>query len=419
MFQRDAMSLARLIVIILGLSLAVSDALGSDITLVRAFPYNSGPGLDEIQCNLIAIGSTLYGTSTYGGDDPNGQYGCAFKVNTDGSNLSFVHSFGYDDPDGMSAFGGLATDGTTLYGVTFDGGTSVNYGTLYKVNTDGSGFSVLHNQSTATNDIFSSRPPVLVGSTLYGMARQGGASGISGRGAVYKINTDSTGFELLHSFSSAGGYFPTGEPVVNGSTIFGTCDSGGSSGYGTIFKMGIDGSGFTELHAFSGGSDGRKPWGRLTVDGSTIYGFTGSMNDVTDPVSIFKIDMNSGAYQHLATLPVGLSISYGGLTLIGDTLYGTTPQGGDYNRGTVFQIGVDGTGFSILDSFDGNNGSCPQGGLLRIDSRLYGVTSGWGNPSVNNGTIFYITVPEPSTLALLGVGALGLLAYGWRRRPAT
>jgi hypothetical protein len=29
------------------------------------------------------------------------------------------------------------------------------------------------------------------------------------------------------------------------------------------------------------------------------------------------------------------------------------------------------------------------------------------------------SVPEPSTLVLLGIGAIGLLAYGWRKRRAT
>jgi uncharacterized repeat protein (TIGR03803 family) len=400
-----------------GRSVVISHAVAADITLVRAFPINSGPSLDEPQCNLIAIDSTLYGTSTYGGDDANGQYGCVFKMSMDGSNLSFVHSFGYQDIDGMWPTFGLANGGATLYGVTFLGGSSVNYGTLYKVNTDGSNFSVLHIQSTTDNDIINSHPPVLVGSTLYGMAGLGGASSIGGLGAVYKIQTDGSAFELLHSFSSTGGYLPTGEPVVSGSTIFGTCESGGGSGYGTIFKMGVDGSGFTELHSFIGGSDGKMPWGHLTVSGSTIYGFTGAFSQGTS--TIFKFNMDGSGYQSLATLPDGLTISYGGLTLVGDTLYGTTHQGGTYDRGTVFKIGVDGTGFSILDSFNGYNGADPQGGLLLIGSNLYGVTSGWGSPIVNNGTVFSIAIPEPSALVLLGIGAASLLAYVWRRRKRT
>jgi hypothetical protein len=38
-----------------------------------------------------------------------------------------------------------------------------------------------------------------------------------------------------------------------------------------------------------------------------------------------------------------------------------------------------------------------------------------GGDSNNDGTIFSVTVPEPSTLALLGIGAVSLLAYAWRR----
>ncbi|NQU23610.1 MAG: PEP-CTERM sorting domain-containing protein [Candidatus Nealsonbacteria bacterium] len=33
-----------------------------------------------------------------------------------------------------------------------------------------------------------------------------------------------------------------------------------------------------------------------------------------------------------------------------------------------------------------------------------------------DGLAYLYTVPEPSTLILLTMGAVGLLAYGWRRR---
>jgi len=413
MFRCYTMVLTCLTIIGVGLFAAVSHAVAANITLVRAFPFNSGPSPQELQCNLIAIDSMLYGTGTYGGNDANGQDGCVFKMSMNGSNLSFVHSFGYQDIDGENPTFGLVNSGTTLYGVTSSGGTSKIYGTLYKVNTDGSNFSVLHNQSTVIGDIYGSLPPILVGSTLYGMAGQGGDNG---SGAVYKINTDGTGFTLLHSFKfySADGYFPYGEPVVSDSILFGTTYQGGSSDYGTIFKMNVDGSHYSILHSFAGGSDGELPWGRLTVSGTTIYGFTGAFQQGTS--TIFKFNMDGSGYQSLATLPDGLTISYGGLTLVGDTLYGTTHQGGTYNCGTVFKIGMDGTGFSILDSFNGANGADPQGGLLLIGSKLYGVTSGWGNPGVNNGTVFYIDiiVPEPSTFILLGVGVISILGFVWR-----
>ena len=36
----------------------------------------------------------------------------------------------------------------------------------------------------------------------------------------------------------------------------------------------------------------------------------------------------------------------------------------------------------------------------------------------NDGTVFSLTTPKPSTFALLGVGFVSFVAYGWRKRAA-
>src|SRR6266853_2073715 len=45
--------------------------------------------------------------------------------------------------DGISPFGGVVLSGNTLYGTAYIGGTS-NAGTVFTLNTDGTGFTNLH-----------------------------------------------------------------------------------------------------------------------------------------------------------------------------------------------------------------------------------------------------------------------------------
>jgi len=71
-------------------------------------------------------------------------------------------------------------------------------------------------------------------------------------------------------------------------------------------------------------------------------------------------------------------------------------------------------GQTVLVSFSGTNGASPWGSPTLIGSTLYGMTMYGGTN--NEGVLFSLPVPEPSTFALLGFSALALAAY--RRKHA-
>jgi uncharacterized repeat protein (TIGR03803 family) len=121
----------------------------------------------------------------------------------------------------------------------------------------------------------------LSGSTLYGTTSGGGSSG---DGVVFKVNTDGSNYTMLHQFTNSGGRIngmaPVGGLVLSGTTLYGTTSQGGITnsfnpyGIGTVFTINTDGSGFTVLKTFAGGSDGVNPWASLVLSGTTLYGTT-------------------------------------------------------------------------------------------------------------------------------------------------
>src|SRR5207237_1102571 len=78
---------------------------------------------------LILSGNTLYGTATGGGSSGNGT---VFAVNTDGTGFTNLHSFTARDPgtgpnsDGANPLVGLILSGNSLYGREARGGRSWN-----------------------------------------------------------------------------------------------------------------------------------------------------------------------------------------------------------------------------------------------------------------------------------------------------
>src|SRR5260221_316397 len=186
---------------------------------------------------------------------------------------SITNSSGvYTNSDGANPRTGLILAGNTLYGTAEDGGSS-GRGTLFAFNPDGTGFTNLYSFTATsgsggdygTNSDGAGPSGVLFtnksGTTMYGNGVGGGSSG---HGTVFAVNTDGSGFTNLHDFTGAGGGHPYAGLILAGNTLYGTAENGGSGGGGggTVFALGTDGTGFTNLYGFTGFDDGGDPKGR-------------------------------------------------------------------------------------------------------------------------------------------------------------
>jgi uncharacterized repeat protein (TIGR03803 family) len=397
--------------------LAYSAPAVAQFTLLHSFEDDTASNGSYPEGSLIQSGSTLYGMTGSGG--ANGD-GAIFQIGTDGTDFSLLHSFGAAG-DGRTPLGTLMQSGSTLYGTTTGGGSS-GRGTIFQIGADGTGYNVLH---SFAGGVSGGQTPsgalVQSGSTLYGMTTRGGSDGL---GTIFKIGADGTGFSLLHSFtgSASDGDRPDGYAslLLFGSTLYGMTTRGGNDAAGTIFKIGTDGTGFGLLHSFTGGaSDGAIPTGALIQSGPTFYGMTpngGSNGDGT----IFKINSDGTGFGLLHSFDEDTEggVPLGSLILSGSTLYGMTEYGygGAPDDATVFQIGTDGTGFDLLHILTGgtSDGDYAFGSLIKSGSNLYGMTFEGGTNDA--GTIFSLVapvVPEPSSYALAIVGSALIL---WRRR---
>jgi uncharacterized repeat protein (TIGR03803 family) len=138
-------------------------------------------------------------------------FGTVFKLSTDGSTETILHSFLLDGTDGTYPYAALiqGADGT-LYGLTYQGGTSTSvdgygYGTLFKINADGSGYAILHNFDPEVGDDGKYPWPSLVignDGALYGTCSGGGShespSPNFGSGAVFRFSRHHHRIPVFH-----------------------------------------------------------------------------------------------------------------------------------------------------------------------------------------------------------------------------
>ena len=397
---------------------------GTGFTILHSFTVGTGNYIYTTNSDganpyagLILSGNTLYGTATAGG--LNGS-GTVFAVNTDGTGFTNLHNFtavaddenyNLTNSDGANPYAGLILSGNTLYGTAHSGGTNGG-GTVFKVNIDGMGFTTLYsftalgadeNYNYTNSD--GANPEaglILSGNTLYGTAYGGGTNGA---GTVFAVNTDGTGFTIISSFLSERAN-PVGGLILSGNILYGTATSGGEKGLGTVFAVNTDGAGFTNLCAFDSGHG--YPFDGLILSGNTLYGTTqgGGVNSGYGAVFAVRTDGTgfTNLYEFTQDALVnnyGLGINgdgatpFAGLILSGNTLYGTAFGGGTNGNGTLFAVRTNGTGFTNLHTFaafslnvTNSDGANPSAGLILSGNTLYGTASGGGFS--NGGTVFSI-----------------------------
>jgi uncharacterized repeat protein (TIGR03803 family) len=317
-------------------------------------------------------------------------------------NFTLLYNFTNVIDESMGPAAGLVLSGNTLYGTTYWSGS------VFAINTDGTGYRILYNFTNYYRDgMYPMAPLTLSGNTLYGTVSQGG---MNSAGAVFAINTDGTGFTNLYSFTGTyGGWSPNPRLILSGNTIYGTMQDGGTNGTGFIFAINTDGTGFTDLYDFTGtpprtitNSDGVDPDPGLVLSGNTLYGTThggGSSGSGT----VFAINTDGTGFTNLynftATQGVVPSSGEGAnsdgacpmgpLILSGNTLYGTTAGGGMGGVGTVFTINTDGTGFTNLHNFTWILDGTPRGGLVLSGNTLYG-TAAAGVTIGNDASVFAV-----------------------------
>jgi uncharacterized repeat protein (TIGR03803 family) len=261
-----------------------------------SFNPTGGTGSDPRAGLIFDAAGNLYGT-TYQGVD-----GVAFELSpgADGQwSETVLHAFG-NPSDGSRPLGGLTLDaGGNLYGTTSEGGTghcgTVGCGTVFELSpgTNGQWTETILYNFQGHNDGLEPLAGLIfdAAGNLYGTAASGGR--YLG-GVVFKLTPAGGQWSetVLHNFKLKDGNSPA-SPLIFGpaGSLYGTTLGGGAFDDGTVF----------ELKPGSGGNWTQK----------VLHSFDGKDGSLT---------------------AAGVALDPKG------NLYGTTPQGGAFKAGIVFEV---------------------------------------------------------------------------------
>jgi len=328
------------------------------------FEKGANDGDNQESISPVVRGSALYAATRSGGAQ---NKGTLFRINTDGTGFQVLHEFGHDPIDGYRPCGTLAADADTLYGMTTSGGQSNGRnGTIFRIGMNGAQYKTIHhfegwyyNGDTPYGSLH------LDAGKLHGLTVRGGPNDA---GVLFRLNKDGAGFGLVYAFRGGrdDGANPYGSLAADADAFYGMTFAGGRRNQGVLFRLNKDGTGYKVLHHFTGGFDnGSNPVGSLLLHEDHLYGMTYA-GGVADRGVIFRIAKDGAGFAVLRSFPgTGAEGSrpHGTLAFCADTLYGVTRTGGRSETGVLFSLRPDGSRFAVLLRFadpvngNGNGGS--------------------------------------------------------------
>ncbi|WP_299108855.1 MBG domain-containing protein, partial [uncultured Tenacibaculum sp.] len=372
-------------------------------TLVNFTANTTATGSDG-KGELLQVNGKLWGVTNAGG--ANGK-GTIFNLNTDGTGFTKVHDFNATT-EGSDPSGFLTFSNGKIWGVLSTGGPGSGSGSaggsIFSINTDGTNFTVVRGFSFTDFTLSELAAPIggltEANGKLWGVTQFGGHTFAGG---VYSINSDGTGYTEAYLFPSSGlpGQ-PRAKLTLANNKLWGTASSNGG-GIFTIDPTTITqaGTGYSLVHRF--GFSGGESLSTLTTVGNQLFGIwrEGGANSAG---VLFRINDNGTNYGTLHDWPFsgGARLPFSSLTIDGGTLFGSTTTGGTNNLGTLYKIKTDGTGYQEILA---NTVTPSEGAFIIVKDRLMPTIN------FNNQTVEHLSVTtlgattnstSPITYSLIG-----------------
>jgi len=330
-------------------------------------------------CKRIVISDDqwIYGC----GDENNLKF--IFRIKTDGSGYVVLHAFNSNTEGNLDLNSLACITPTGRIFLTVSGPLN-NKGILASMRTDGSDFKI-NKAFTSADQITYGNTPLTSGAVLHDNGKIIFTMFLGGDdygGSIVSFDTLTSTLTKIFSFPGSIGIRTSNAAhpqIINGKLV-----SLGSNG---MYSVALDGTGYQELNTLP-----LSGYPILNYDTSTNSIFYSTHGGVFKSTQLVKIDAATSIESTLhsfGNVPEGYNPD-GIIRAPNGVLYGISRNGGGEGGGHIFKMNDDGSAFSVVKDFTGNNGQSPVGQLLYAsDGRLYGVCKKSGISGSSDSMLIY------------------------------